>query len=159
MGEPFERRLIERAVGAVRELVPTQGELVVVHQDFHGGNVLRAERKPWLAIDPKPLVGERPFDAASLLRDRREELIQDPAAGRRIRRRLDQLTAELGLDRERLRGWGIVRLGMGVLGQDAQGGAGHDRVRPLAGERLNGLHGLAQKPPRDDAMRQPMARS
>ena len=32
-------------------------------------------------------------------------------------------------------------------------------MRPLAGERLNGLHGLAQKPPRDDAMRQPMARS
>ena len=114
MGEPFERRLIERAVGAVRELVPTQGELVVVHQDFHGGNILRAEREPWLAIDPKPLVGERAFDAASLLRDRREELIQDPAAGRRIRRRLDQLTAELGVDRERLRGWGIVHaLGWG----------------------------------------------
>ena len=66
MGEPFERRLIGGAVDAVQELVPTQGELVVVHQDFHGGNVLRAEREPWLAIDPKPLVGERAFDAASL---------------------------------------------------------------------------------------------
>jgi streptomycin 6-kinase len=108
MSEPFERKLIELAVSAVHELVPSQGDLVVVHQDFHGGNVLRAERELWLAIDPKPLVGERAFDAASLLRDRREELIQDPAAGRRIRRRLDQLTAELGLDRERLRGWGIV---------------------------------------------------
>src|SRR5207245_9606129 len=49
MGEPFERRLIELAVSAVQELSPTQGELVVVHQDFHGGNVLRAEREPWLA--------------------------------------------------------------------------------------------------------------
>src|SRR5438093_272852 len=66
----------------------------------HGVNVLGAEREPWLAIDPKPLVGERAFDAASLLRDRREELIQDPAAGPRIHRRLDQLTAELGLDRD-----------------------------------------------------------
>ena len=66
MGEPFERRLIGGAVDAVQELVPTQGELVVVHQDFHGGNVLRAEREPWLTIDPKPLVGERAFDAASL---------------------------------------------------------------------------------------------
>ena len=105
---PFERDLIERAVNAVRELVPTQAELVVVHQDFHGGNLLRAEREPWLTIDPKPLVGERAFDAASLLRDRREELTRDPAPDRRIRRRLDQVTAELGLDRERLRGWGIV---------------------------------------------------
>src|SRR5207249_5484062 len=99
--------LMERAVGAVQELVPTQAELVVVHQDFHGGNVLRAEREPWLAIDPKPLVGERAFDVASLLRDRREELTLDPAPDRRIRRRLDQLTAELSVDRERLRGWGI----------------------------------------------------
>ena len=53
-----------------------------------------------------------------MLRDRREELIQDPAAGRRIRRRLDQLTAELGLDRERLRGWGIVHaLAWGFSGE------------------------------------------
>jgi streptomycin 6-kinase len=118
LGKPFERRLIDRAVGAVHELVPTQAELVVVHQDFHGGNVLRAEREPWLAIDPKPLVGERAFDAASLIRDRREELIHDPAAGRRVRRRLDQLTAELELDRERLRGWGIVHaLAWGVSGE------------------------------------------
>lgn len=118
MDRPFEQGLIERAVAAVLELVPTQGELVVVHQDFHGGNVLRAEREPWLAIDPKPLVGERAFDAASLLRDRREALTRDPAAGRRIRHRLDQLTAELGLDRERLRGWGIVHaLAWGFSGQ------------------------------------------
>jgi streptomycin 6-kinase len=108
MGRPFERALIERAVEAARELVASQRELVVVHQDFHGGNVLRAEREPWLAIDPKPLVGERAFDAASLLRDRRAELARDPAPERRIRGRLDQLTAELDLDRERLRGWGIV---------------------------------------------------
>jgi len=118
MGRPFERALIQRAVEAVGELVATQAELVVVHQDFHGGNVLRAEREPWLAIDPKPLVGERAFDAASLLRDRRQELARDPAPERRIRRRLDQLTAEPGLDRERLRGWGIVHaLAWGFSGQ------------------------------------------
>jgi streptomycin 6-kinase len=108
LGEPFERSLVERAATEARDLAASQGELVVVHHDFHGGNVLRAEREPWLAIDPKPLVGEREFDVASLLRDRREELVRDSAPERRIRRRLDQLSAELDLDRERLRGWGIV---------------------------------------------------
>jgi streptomycin 6-kinase len=118
LSQPFERKLIDRAVAATRELVATQEELVVVHQDFHGGNVLRAEREPWLAIDPKPLVGERAFDAASLLRDRRSELMRDSAAGPRVRRRLDQLTAELDLERERLRGWGIIHaLAWGVSGQ------------------------------------------
>jgi streptomycin 6-kinase len=69
--------------------------------------VLRADRG-WLAIDPKPLAGERELDAASLLRDRRIELAADPAPVRRMRRRLDQLSGELDLDRERIRGWGLA---------------------------------------------------
>jgi streptomycin 6-kinase len=89
--------------GLVRELVSSQGELVVCHQDFHGGNVLRAQREPWLAIDPKPLVGEREFDTAALMRDR-----QPIVAASVLRLRLDLLSAELGLDRERMRLWGIV---------------------------------------------------
>lgn len=100
--------LLDQAVDFLRQAGPTQRELVVVHQDFHGGNVLRAEREPWLAIDPKPLVGEREFDTASLLRDRRRELASDPNPGRTVRRRLDQLATELDLDRERMRGWGIA---------------------------------------------------
>jgi streptomycin 6-kinase len=107
LGRPFERAILQAAIGFLRELGPSQGPPVVAHQDFHGGNVLSAQREPWLAIDPKPLVGEREFDAASLLRDRRW-LLREPDAGRRIRRRLDLLVAELGLDRERMRGWGVA---------------------------------------------------
>ena len=99
---PFEREIVDEGVAACLELGADQGEQVVLHQDFHGGNVLRAERESWLAIDPKPLVGEREFDAASLVRDRRWLLGGTGDAGR-IRRRLDLLTAELDLDRERMR--------------------------------------------------------
>jgi streptomycin 6-kinase len=107
-GRPFEHDLLEEAVAFLREGGPDQGEPVVLHQDFHGGNILQSEREAWLAIDPKPLLGEREFDTASLLRDRRDELASDPAPARRIRRRLDQLAAELGLNRERMRGWGVA---------------------------------------------------
>lgn len=126
LGRPFERALLEEAVGFLREAGPSQGEPVLLHQDFHGGNVLRATREPWLAIDPKPLVGEREFDTASLLRDRRPELLGDPGAAARMRRRLDQLAAGLDLDRERMCGWGVAH----ALGVER--GRGHDRVRPLA---------------------------
>jgi streptomycin 6-kinase len=121
LGRPFERALVDAAVAAIGELAPTQEQPVVLHQDFHGGNVLRAQRDGWLAIDPKPLVGERAFDVASLLRDRRWEL-RRPGAAARIARRLDLLTDELALDRERMRGWGIVHaLAWGV---------GETRVEP-----------------------------
>ena len=108
LGRPFERPLLDRALDALVTLGPDQGEQVVLHQDLHGGNVLRAERAEWLAIDPKPLIGEREFDLASLLRDRRDSLAGDPQPGRRMRRRLDQLASETGLDGERVRGWGIA---------------------------------------------------
>jgi streptomycin 6-kinase len=95
--------LLDAAAEAARELSPTQPSLVVCHQDFQGSNVLRAQREPWLAVDPKPIVGEPAFDVASLLRDRRWDI-----RAAVIRRRLDVLEGELGLDRERMRGWGIV---------------------------------------------------
>lgn len=107
LGCPFERSLFDTALAALRELAADQADLVVVHQDLHGGNVLRAEREPWLIIDPKPLVGERAFDVASLLRDRRDTLLGPGGAGA-IRRRLDILVDELGLERERMRLWGIA---------------------------------------------------
>jgi streptomycin 6-kinase len=107
-GRPCERALLDTAEGWVGELLAAPGPAVVVHQDLHGGNVLRAAGGRWLAIDPKPLLGEREFDVASLLRDRRPELRADPAPARRVRRRLDQVGGELGLDRERARRWGVV---------------------------------------------------
>jgi streptomycin 6-kinase len=108
LGRPFERRLVDTAVAAARELAPTQGEPVLLHQDFHSANVLRAEREPWLAIDPQPLVGERELDAASLLRDRRRQWLLDPHPRQQVQRRLDQLSERLGLERERTRKWGVV---------------------------------------------------
>jgi len=103
LGRPFERRLLEEARAAAAELAGSQGEQVVLHQDLHGGNVLRAAREPWLVIDPKPVVGEREFDLASLIRDRRWSIDE-----RIVRRRLDLLSGELGLDRERMRRWALL---------------------------------------------------
>jgi streptomycin 6-kinase len=103
-GRPYERRLLEEALGELRELATTQGEQVLVHQDLHGENVLAAQREPWLAIDPKPLAGEREFALASIVRS-----FELGETRRDVLHRLDRLTRELGLDRERARGWAIAQ--------------------------------------------------
>jgi streptomycin 6-kinase len=95
-GRPFERSLLGLALEVFRSV--DRGASSLVNQDLHGGNVLRAEREPWLVIDPKPLVGEPEVNGVGLLRN------AEPAA---VGRWLDAL-AELGLDRERLRGWGVA---------------------------------------------------
>ena len=97
-----ERRLVDAAVEALRSLSESQGERVLLNQDLHGDNVLAAEREPWLLIDPKPLVGEREFAVAPIVRS--FELGPSKAD---VLYRLDRLTSELGLDRERARGWTI----------------------------------------------------
>jgi streptomycin 6-kinase len=100
-GRPFEKTILESALDALRDLPASQGGRVLLHQDLHAGNVLRAEREPWLAIDPKPLVGEREFGIAALVRG--DEL----GSGReQVRYRL---TAELGLDRDRARLWTLAQ--------------------------------------------------
>lgn len=104
LGRPFERALVDEAIAAVRELGAAQVGEVVLHGDFHSGNVLRAQREPWLVIDPIPVVGDRAFDAASLLRDHHWQVTSTT-----LTRRIDVLASELALDRERLRGWGIVQ--------------------------------------------------
>jgi streptomycin 6-kinase len=103
-GRPFERPLVDAAIEAIEQLAPTQGEQVLLHQDLHALNVLSAEREPWLAIDPKPLVGEREFGVAPVVRG--AELRHGRAE---VRHRLDRLTAELGLDPERARGWCVAQ--------------------------------------------------
>jgi len=101
-GRPFERSLLDAGLDALRELSASQGEQVLVNQDLHGENVLAAQREPWLVIDPKPLLGEREFGLAPVVRS-----FELGDARRDVLYRLDRLSSELGLDRERARGWTI----------------------------------------------------
>ena len=96
---------LEGDVGSLaRDLAATQGELVLVHQDLHGENVLAAQREPWLVIDPKPLAAEREFAVAPIVRS-----FELGHSKRDVLYRLDRLCSELDLDRERARGWTIVQ--------------------------------------------------
>src|ERR671938_824127 len=96
--QPFERRLLDAALEALSELPGTQGEQVLLNQDLHGDNVLAAQREPWLVIDPKPLVGEREFGLAPIVRS-----FELGHSRRDVEYRLDRLSTDLGLDRERAR--------------------------------------------------------
>jgi streptomycin 6-kinase len=99
-GRPFERDLLAAGLEAIGELATTQGEQVLLHQDLHTGNVLSAAREPWLAIDPKPLLGEREFGLAPIVRG--AELGHSRS---HVLHRLDRLSRELRLDRHRACGW------------------------------------------------------
>jgi streptomycin 6-kinase len=106
LAQPFDLALLRAAVAAFEELARYEGDSVVLHQDFHRGNVLRAEREPWLAIDPKPLAGEPAFDARWLLYNL---LYHEPRSRLPPAELLDRLAAELALEPERIRLWTVSR--------------------------------------------------
>ncbi|WP_329311789.1 aminoglycoside phosphotransferase family protein [Streptomyces sp. NBC_01262] len=103
------RQLIDEALDARERALSEPVPDMLLHGDYHHGNVLAADRTPWLAIDPKPLVGDPAYDLAWLVRDRLDTLAASPGAESAARRRVTKLADSLDLDRDRLRAWTLFR--------------------------------------------------
>ncbi|HET9741717.1 MAG TPA: aminoglycoside phosphotransferase family protein [Terriglobales bacterium] len=72
---------------------------VLLATDLHSGNVLRAQREPWLMIDPKPFVGDPAYDLTQHLINCEERLQTNPHD-------LIQRVADLAqVDADRVRLW------------------------------------------------------
>ena len=85
------------------ELLGSAQEEVVLATDLHAGNVLRAKRETWLAIDPKPFVGDAAYDATQHLFNCQERLLGEPAET------IGKFAELLGVDEERVRWWTFAR--------------------------------------------------
>jgi len=96
--------LTQQGLRLFAELSRPSPDDVLLATDLHAGNVLRAQREPWLVIDPKPFVGDRTYDATQHLLNCRSRLHADPRGT--IRRVADLLE----LDDNRLRLWTFARL-------------------------------------------------
>ena len=117
LGDPF-RGIADRVAADLdrtgsHELVPVArrlfasmsfAETTLLHGDYHHYNVLLSGDR-YVAIDPKPHVGEPEFDVAPFLWNPIGEL---PPTIERTRRRISAFAAA-GLDPERIRKWAIVR--------------------------------------------------
>jgi streptomycin 6-kinase len=95
--------LARAAITLLRTLPATADRRVLLATDLHAGNVLAADREPWLAIDPKPYLGDPAYDAVQHLLNCEQRLTADPAG---LAHRMADL---LDLDRDRLRQWLFAR--------------------------------------------------
>lgn len=111
--------LVGEGLRLLEELPRSAPEQVLLATDLHAGNVLRARRKPWLVIDPKPFVGDPAYDATQHLLN---------CAGRVLAesdRTLRGFAERLKVDHERVRLWLFARLA-------AEPGDDWRHLRPLA---------------------------
>jgi len=95
--------LVRSGLRLFDELSAQAADDVLLATDLHAGNVLRAEREPWLAIDPKPFVGDRAYDATQHLINCPQRLCADP------RGTIGCLADLLEVDHVRVRLWLFAR--------------------------------------------------
>jgi len=95
--------LVRAGLQAFEELARPSTDDTLLATDLHAGNVLRADREPWLVIDPKPFVGDCTYDATQHLFNCRERLSAAPHDT--IRRFADLLE----IDDQRVRMWMFAR--------------------------------------------------
>ena len=103
-----ERRSVDRGVARegialLRALATSADRYVLLCTDLHAGNVLAADREPWLVIDPKPYVGDPSYDAVQHLLNCPDRLRADPLG------LVARVAGLLDLDPERLRLWLFAR--------------------------------------------------
>ncbi|MFB7267939.1 aminoglycoside phosphotransferase family protein, partial [Streptomyces nojiriensis] len=98
------QQVVDAAVATVRELGRTQPD-VLIHGDLHARNILRADREPWLAVDPKGYAGDPAYDGGTLLKTRALSLVAAENLGRAVHRTLDVFVEAAELDRERVLRW------------------------------------------------------
>jgi streptomycin 6-kinase len=98
-----DRGLALAGAGMLRELARTADRSVVLCTDLHAENVLTAQREPWLAIDPKPFVGDPAFDPVQHILNCDQRLAADPAA------LADRMAELCQVDAERIRLWLFAR--------------------------------------------------
>jgi len=99
----LDRGLARLGMAMLRQLPASADSRVLLCTDLHAGNVLAAQREPWLVIDPKPFIGDPAYDPVQHMLNCDQRLADDPNA---LARRLAGL---LDLDLERVRLWLFAR--------------------------------------------------
>ncbi|MEO6334508.1 MAG: aminoglycoside phosphotransferase family protein [Pyrinomonadaceae bacterium] len=91
------------------ELSPVPDRTFYLHGDFHPGNVVNATRSPFLAIDPKGIVGHIGYDIAVFLNNFYWWQETRPDVRERLDRAVAQFADAFGLDEVELHRWAFAQ--------------------------------------------------
>ena len=102
----LSQRLVETAESLSTELLIENKDEMLLHGDFHHFNVLQSERG-WLAIDPKGVIGPKGYEVGPLLINPNDRFLSGSNPRVQTAKRIAILSEMLGMERERVRSWGI----------------------------------------------------
>ena len=106
---PLDEQIFGTAERMASELLATNQPPTLLHGDYHHHNILRAERAPWLIIDPKGVVGDPGYEIGAFLYNPIDLHERYPDLRPLLARRVSQFHELLGFERERILHWGIAQ--------------------------------------------------
>jgi streptomycin 6-kinase len=111
---PLTAEIAARAQALFLELEATQEHRVLLHGDLHHENILFDDKRGWLAIDPKGVVGDLAYELAAPLRNplADPDTFMTPA---QMDRRVGIYCERLRLERRRVLGWCFARNAIAAL--------------------------------------------
>jgi len=86
-------------------LLNTQQKIVLLHGDFHSGNILSSHNAKWIVIDPEGIIGDPLYDIAIYIRNPLKELIKNKSFDTIIANRIKMFSFHLKYDQKRILDW------------------------------------------------------
>lgn len=96
---------LKKARAFYEELAATSGRQMLLHGDLHHENILSAEREPFLAIDPKGIVGDPGYETGTFLINQARWLLPAPDLKKRLAGSIRQLAEGLEIEPQNLKKW------------------------------------------------------
>jgi streptomycin 6-kinase len=124
--------MIANAKQISQELLNSMGEQVLLHGDLHHHNIVSAKREPWLAIDPKGVVGEREYEFGAFLRNPTDVIASHKELSSLINRRMDIICELTQFDRKRILSWTFVQAVLSAWWSIEDGTQGADVMKQFA---------------------------
>ena len=104
---PLPSLLVEAAERSCADLITSSDFAILLHGDLHHENVVAAERQPWLALDPKGVIGDPVYEVGPWLQNVAPHIRAARPLKETMDRRVRQFAEELGFDRQRILAWGL----------------------------------------------------
>ena len=112
-GTEFPQNYADKAFGIYERLSTQPGRTFYLHGDFHPGNIVTSDRAPFLAIDPKGIVGHIGYDLAVFLLNLQWWRKADPGMPDLVNGAVKEFSAAFGISEREIREWAFAYMVIG----------------------------------------------
>lgn len=122
----FSQRHFENGQKFFDDLI-NSSEKRLLHGDLHHQNILSAEREPYLAIDPKGIIGDIGFEISTFLNNPRSWVLKHPNRREILKKRIEMFARSFEIEPNDLRKWAYAEAVLSAWWTFEDNGAGWEK--------------------------------